>query len=277
MHDLVRPCAALLVLLTALPLTEAQGDTGFLRGEGHFDSAYAYTLDYYDEFWVGDTSMSPAEVGEVERETASLYLAYGLYDDLDLVASANYVEAETDGTVAFEDQDDLQDLYLGAKWRAWSRNAGGVTFSALLAPSIKLPMTDYEDNDVTAIGDGQVDLRGRVIGHCQWSAFFLSLESGYDRRNGAPHDEVPLNVTLGATLAERLTLMPFFSMVRSQGGPDIGGGPFRAVEEEYERFGLSAYWRLTDAFGLTAMWRTTADGMNTGDADSLALGLVYGR
>ena len=264
-------------LLASATLAHAQGDTGFLRGQGHYDVALSYTLDYYDEFWVGETSMSPPEVGEVERQTGSLYVAYGVTDDVDLVANANYVEAKTDGTVNFEDEDDLQDLYLGAKWRAWSRGIGTGMFSALLAPSVKLPMTDYEDNDVTAIGDGQVDLRFRGILHYQWNAFFGSLESGYDVRNGAPHDEWPLNVTLGGTFAERFTVMPFYSLVRSEGGPDIGGGPFRAVEEEFDRIGISAYARLSPNFGLTGMWRTTTDGKNTGEADTIGFGLVYGQ
>lgn len=269
-----------LALFLALPasLARAQGDTGFLRGEGRVDAALSYTRDYYDEFWVGDMKVSDPGVGEVDRETGSLYVAYGLTNDLDLVMNASYVEAETDGTIAFEDQDDLQDLYLGAKWRAYATGIGTGMFSALLAPSVKLPMTDYEDNDVTAIGDGQVDLRFRGILHYQWSAFFGSLESGYDVRNGAPEDEVPLHITLGGTLADRVTLMPFYSLVRSQGGPDIGdpGFRFRAVEEESDRIGISAYARLTRGFGLSAMWRTTTDGMNTGEADTYSFGLVYG-
>ena len=277
MRTPARTALLLLFLSAPLSLARAQGDNGFLRGKGHYDVAYSYTLDYYDEFWVGDTSVSDPAVGEVERETYSLYGAYGLSEDIDLVLNANYVSAETDGTAPFDDQDDLQDLYLGAKWRAWSSSRG--SFSALLAPSIKVPMTDYEDNDVTAIGDGQVDLRFRGILHYQWKALFGAFETGYDRRNGAPEDEVPLNLTLGGTILERVTVTPFYSLVRSKGGPDIGepGFAFREVQEEYDRFGVGAYARITHGLGLSAMWRTTTDGKNTGEADTISVGLVYGR
>ncbi len=264
----------------------AQGDTGFLRGEGRVDAALSHTLDYYDEFWVGDTKVDgdAAGVGEVERATYSLYAAYGMSDDLDLVLNANYVTAEADGPGAgsgFPDEDDLQDLYLGAKWRAAQTAAGEGEFSFLFAPSVKLPMTDYEDNAVTAIGDGQVDLRFRGIVHYQYRGFWGALESGYDRRNGAPDDEVPINVTLGATVLERVTIMPFFSMINSLGGEDISdvGSPgvgFPDTQEEYERWGVSAYARITPNIGLTGMWRTTSDGMNTGDADAFSVGLVVG-
>ncbi|HEX6884701.1 MAG TPA: transporter [Planctomycetota bacterium] len=278
MRTPARTAALLLALALPTSLARAQGDTGFLRGEGRLDTVLSYTLDWYDEFWVGDMKVSDPGVGEVERETYTLYAAYGLTNDIDLVLNASYVEAETDGTVPFDDEDDLQDLYLGAKWRAWSTGIGTGMFSALLAPSVKIPMTDYEDNDVTAIGDGQVDLRFRGILHYQVSAFFGSLESGYDVRNGAPEDEVPLNITVGGTIADRVTLMPFYSLVRSEGGPDIGdpGFRFRAVEEEYDRIGISVYARIAQGFGLSAMWRTTTDGMNTGEAETISVGLVYG-
>jgi hypothetical protein len=264
------------VLASALLATSAaaQGDTGFLRGQGHFTAAYSYTNDSYDQFWLGNDLVSPPQVGKVERETASLYVAYGLTDAIDLVVNANYVEAETSGTDPIEDQDDLQDLYLGAKWRVWSHGDLESAFLVLLAPSIKLPMTDYEDNDVTAIGDDQVDLRMRLIAHYRYQGYFWSIESGYDRRNGPPHDEIPVNLTLGGTFGN-VTVMPFYSTFESLGGIDIGEGTFPATEEEASRVGLAAYARIGTNFGVTGMVRTTLDGMNTGDANAFSLGLVF--
>lgn len=269
--------AAVLALAT---LADAQGDTGFVRGKGRADVALSYSLDWYDEFWVGDTKVSDPNVGEVERTTYSLYTAYGLTDDLDLVLNAAYVEATADGAANFPDEDDLQDLVLGAKWRAFQGGAGGAgQFSLFLTPAVKLPMTDYEDNNVTAIGDGQVDLRFRGIAHYQIGAFWGSLESGYDVRNGAPDDEIPVNLTLGGDLGP-VTIMPFYSMIASQGGIDISDVPalggFPSTEEEYERYGVRAYAKLNDRFGLTAGYLTTSDGKNTGDVDSYNIGIVFG-
>jgi hypothetical protein len=260
-------------------LASAQGDTGFLRGEGRSDVALSYSLDWYDEFWVGDTKVSDANVGEVERATYSLYAAYGMSPDVDLVMNAAYVEASSDGAANFDDEEDLQDLVLGAKWRAWERGLGNGALSLFLTPAVKLPMTDYEDNAVTAIGDGQVDLRFRGIAHYQIGAFWGSLESGYDVRNGAPDDEIPVNLTLGGDVGP-VTIMPFYSMVASQGGIDISDVPalggFPATEEEYERYGVRAYAKINDKFGLTAGYLTTSDGKNTGDVDSYNVGIVFG-
>jgi len=271
-----RPSLVVPALLALGALASAQGDTGFTRGQGRTDVAVSYTLDWYDEFWVGSDKVENPDVGEVERATYNLWAAHGLSEDLDLVGSASYVEAESDGAAGFDDESDLQDLVLGAKWRAWqtaSQNLG-----LFLAPAVKLPMTDYEENAVTAIGDGQVDLRFRGIAHYQWRGLWASLESGYDRRNGAPDDEIPINLTLGGTVGP-VTIMPYYSQVISQGGIDIDEVPlegrFPATEEEYERYGIAAYARIGDKLGVTAGYRTTSDGKNTGDVDAYTIGLVF--
>lgn len=277
MHITQRARSVLLVSISAVSVASsalAQGDNGFLRGQGKSDVVLSFTQDEYDEFWLGDDEVDAPGDG-VTRRTTTLYAAFGLRDDLDVVVSASNVEASVEDD-SFEEQDDPQDAYVGAKWRFWTdaeegRNDG---FSLLFAPSVKLPLTDYEDDDVTAIGDGQVDLRGRVIAHYQHeSGVFAALETGYDRRNGAPSDEIPVNVSVGATYGP-FTLSPFYSRVFSDGGPDIGGGSFPSVQEEFERVGVSFYARLGTGFGLTGLWRTTTDGKNTGDVDSVSLGVV---
>ncbi|MGH7149720.1 MAG: transporter, partial [Planctomycetota bacterium] len=172
-------------------------------------------------------------------------------------------------------ESDFQDLGLQAKCRLLRQRMGPGEASLLVAPGIKIPLGDYEENAVTAIGDGQTDYRGRVVAHYGFDfGAFVSLESGYDRRAGKPKDETPWNVTVGATFFDLLTVSPFYSGVRSYGGPNIGQASFPAVQEEYDRWGVGAYARLTDQFGLTGYWRTTTDGRNTGDVDGFGLGVV---
>ena len=269
--------AASSFLLAAAPVASAQGETGFLRGTGRTDVVLGYTLDSYDEFWVGTDKVSDPGVGEIERASYSLFLAHGIDENTDVFLSAAYVEAESDGAGGFDDESDLQDAVLGAKVRFWQRRMGSGDFSLLALPSVKFPMTDYEHNDVTAIGDEQVDLRARAVAHYQHdSGVYLAAETGYDFRFEDVEDEIPLNVTLGATVFERLTVSPFYSRVWSDGGPDIGdpGFAFNDVQEEYERAGVSAYLRLGEQLGATFLWRTTMDGRNTGEADAFGFGLV---
>jgi hypothetical protein len=265
------------LLAVAGPLS-AQGETGFFRGEGHLDAALSGTFDSYDEFWVGIEDVSDPGVGEVERTSVSLYLAYGLSDDLDLIGNAAWVSSESDGAAGAPGEDDLQDFLLAAKWRAWHKPTGWGEMSLSLLPGIKLPLTDYEDNDITAHGDGQVDLRGRVVLHAQHTAgWYASFETGYDHRNGAPEDEIPMHLQAGMTFFERITVSPFVSRVESLGGNDIGdpGFTFPENEEDYTRAGIKAYAKLGAHMGITAGWHTTLDGRNTGDVTGFTVGLVY--
>ncbi|HKB17263.1 MAG TPA: transporter [Planctomycetota bacterium] len=268
------PLAAATTLL--LPgLAAAQGETGFLRGAGHLDTAISYTKDAYNKFWLGTDKVHDPGVGRVTRSTYNLYVAYGLTDEVDLAMSAPWVVASsTSGN--FDRESDFQDLGLQAKWRLLRQRVGPGEASLLVAPGIKIPLGHYESDSVTAIGDGQTDYRGRVVAHYGLdNGVFFSLESGYDRRAGLPKDETPWNVTVGATFFDRVTVTPFFSAVRSYGGQNIGQDPFPAVQEEYDRWGVGAYARLTDNFGLTGFWRTTTDGRNTGDVDGYGVGIVF--
>jgi hypothetical protein len=172
-------------------------------------------------------------------------------------------------------EQDFQDLTLVGKWRALSWRDGTANWSLLPAPGIKIPLNNYEDNAVTAIGDGQTDYRLRVIGHLQFDfGLYVSVESGYDIRAGRPHNEIPFNATVGYTIADRVTVSPFLSNVASQGGTDIGNGPFPGNQEEFTRVGVTAYVRVTDNFGVNGMYRWTIDGKNTGDTEGFSIGAV---
>lgn len=250
----------------------AQGDNGFLRGAGRTDFSFSYAMDRYDHFWMGSKRVEDPGVGEITRESANLHIAHGVRDDLDFVFTASYVDVENDGLANFDDEADLQDASLGLKWRVAPETdfAGGM-FSFLLAPAIKFPMTHYENNTPTAIGDGQLDVRNRLIAHWRTSSgWWLAAETGYDYRAEAPGNEIPFNLTLGIPVTSYVTVMPFYALTNMHGDStyDIGQGDFPGVEEDVQRIGVSAYARVTDRLGFTAGIKSTIDGKNTGDVDS---------
>jgi len=253
----------------------AQGDNGFLRGKGKFDAAFSYIHEDYDQFWMGDHKVKDPGVGEVTRETGSLWVAYGLRDDVDIVATAAYVDAEADGTGNFDDERALQDATIGAKWRVWEHRLGPGGLSVLAAPAVKIPMSHYEANDVTAIGDGQIDYRARAVIHYGFDCgAYIAVESGYDFRTEGTPNEIPLNVSVGATFFDRVTITPFYALVDAKGGDDIGQVPFPDVEEDYTRWGIAAYVRITEMLGLTGGYKDTLQGKNTGDVTGYWIGIV---
>jgi hypothetical protein len=213
----------------------AQGETGFLRGRGNLDLAVSYSLDSYDEFWVDERRVSAESLGRLDRHKISLYAAYGLTDDLDLISSASYVRATSTGV--YDDNQDFQDMKLALKWRVGEWELGPGRFSILAAPGGQFPLSDYNSD-------------------------------------GLPANEVPVNLTAGFSLFDRLTLSGFYSHVESLGGFNVDQGPFPGNQEEYDRIGGGIYFRINDRFGVSASAWTTLDGKNTGDVDGFSIGTV---
>lgn len=253
----------------------AQGETGFLRGKGKLDVVASWNRDTHDEFFIGDSPSAP-QIDGVRRDVYSLYGAYGLTDEVDLIANVAYVEAVADAeSLPLSDERALQDLALSAKVLIGSTRVGSGDASLLFGPGVKLPLTDYADfieNPVNAPGHGQVDLRARFIGQYHFDAGpWFALETGYDRRNGAPADEVPFNLTFGFNPHERLTLMPFYSHTFGVGDAPTDSG-LETSGASFDRIGLSAYWRLGETYGLSGSYRRTDEGRN--DSQGFSLGLV---
>lgn len=257
-----------------VPSALGQGETGFLRGEGKADVVYTYAQDTYDHFWVNRDRVEMAGIGRVTRVSHNLYAAFGVLDELDATANVSYVQSSSDGTAGFPREADLQDAEVGAKWRLLRENVGPGRVSLLLAPRVKFPLSNYENNSVTAIGDGQTDYRLRGVAQLELGALYLAIDTGYDVRAGLPRNEFPLHISAGYTLADLVTVSPFYSRVDSLGGINLGEGAFARAEEDFQRLGAQIYVRINDHFGATVGGFTTLAGQNTGDVNNFSLGGV---
>jgi hypothetical protein len=262
---------ALLVLLAAT--STAQGETGFLRGRGHLDVATSYSVETFEDVQL-ENPVERFEDGRVE--VVGLYAAYGLRDDLDLVLRAAHVASSADGEPAFEDESDLQDVSVQAKWRLHEQPLGPGQLSLLVMPGIRAPLTDYPDrsvNPLNGLGTGDTVLLGRVIAHYGQGSSYLAFETGYDRHNGPLDDEIPLFLSGGTTVG-RVTYQAFLSSIYALG--DTISHPRLSDERDgYLRAGLGAYIRANDAFGLSVSVFGSDDGENSGKGASL--GVVFRR
>lgn len=256
--------------LLAIPAA-TQGETGFLRGQGKLDVSPSYSLDVYDEVRLENPV---EEFDDGARAILGLYAAYGLRDDLDLVFNAAYTSAEADGEPAFDDESDLQDASLQAKWRVHERALGAGGFRWLLAPGVRLPLTDYEDfssNPLNGLGEGDTVLLGRTILHYDWKSSYAALETGYDHRNGPLDDEIPLHLSLGTTYG-RVTYQAFVTNLYAL-GDEVSNPRLSDERDGYLRVGLGAYVRVSERFGLSLGVRHSDDGTN--ESEGFSLGTVF--
>jgi hypothetical protein len=274
----------------------AQGDSGFMTGEGRLFTALSYQRDVIDAYRI-DGELVPLE-RDLVREYLSIFVAYGLTEDLELSASLSYARAEAGAGLEAVEEDGLGDLYLATRWRPVSRRLGAGSVSLLLAPGVKLPVGAYDETSEAAIGSGQTDLLGRVVGQYWHDAgTWLAIETGYDVRLEEPPDEVPLNLTLGHAFENGLSLAAFYTRVDSRGvisqsssptarampgsgsgtGSDTAQGspppPQTGLSGDYEQWGLSSSVQLFEDLSLALGYRQVLSSGSAWSGEGLWIGL----
>lgn len=247
---------------------------GFLPGKGVGHAALSATFEGYDEFWRGTTKVSNPGVGKVDITTFSLYLDYGLSDRIALVANLPTVDATSDGTGGFG-ENDLQDVSVLLKYRAASFGSGARRHHLVLVGGFSTPASDYEPNSPVDVGDGTTDFLARFIYQLETDRLYLSQQVGFDVRGGDAPDGISLYTELGFRRGSLLA-GGFLSHYIADGGTDIGDPDFTfpSNKEEYTRVGAKVYAELTRRFGVSGLLFTTLDGRNTGVTSGASVGVV---
>lgn len=267
--------AALLMAFCCLPAMALDMD-GFMPEKGHGSAALTYNVESYDEFWVGKTKVSEPMLGEIENRSTSLWLTWGLSDDLALVLSAAQVSSEADGPAAL-DESGLQDLALLVKWRFWQGWQGDAHHSLVAGAGVRTPLSDYLANGPVSIGDGTTDALVRLTYQLEVRSFFFSQQVGVDLRGGEAPNGFPLLTQAGVNLG-RVTLSAGYYRYVANDGTDIGqaGFTFPSNRDETERLSAKVLFRVNERWGVQAGAFNTLDGRNSGDADGLFAGLTFG-
>jgi hypothetical protein len=264
-----------LILAAAAPGAPALDLNGFLRGKGTGDVAVSATFERYDEFWAGETKTSNPGLGTVETRSLSLWLAYGLTDELTLFANLPWVDSEGDGSAGFAESD-LQDATLLVAYR-FARLGGAVQSDFVGAVGLRTPASNYEADLPVSVGDGTTDGLIRFVYQLRRGGFYVSQQLGYDVRGGDAPDGVPLFTEAGYTRG-RATYSGFFGKLVARDGTDIGdpGFTFPSNREEYDRIGAKVFVRLGGRLGIALAGWDTLSGRNTGDSRGVSLGLDIG-
>ncbi len=264
--------AAAALLAAATPAL-ALDLNGFLPARGSGSLAFSVTREGYDEFFVGETKVSDPGVGEVDIQTISVWLQWGITDDFAIVANVPYVDADSDGLGGFS-ENGLQDLEVLGKYRFLLVDSGATRHSLLGALGARMPISDYEANLPVDIGDGTTDGLARLVYQFETGRFYFSQQVGYDLRGDDAPDGFPLYTELGLTRG-RVTVSGFYSNYIADDGTDIGdpGFTFPSNQEEFQRGGGKIYARISDRLGLSLVGFTTFDGRNTGDLSGFSAGI----
>ena len=244
--------------LWALP-SQASGDiNGFLREKRHGDVAFSFSDESFDRFWLGSTKVDVPNGGDFKTRSLSLWVAYGITDNLTVTADLPYVDAESNRFASIG-------------------STGGAKHEFLGGFGIRTIASNYDVPGPVDIGDGTADWLFRFVYQLTYKRFYFSQQAGFDLRSGAAPNGFPFYTEAGWTQGPA-TYSALYSRLDARGGTDIGAPNFLTFpgnKKEYQRLGGKAFVRLTDVIGVSGMAYTTLTGRNVGDSSGFSVGIDF--
>lgn len=267
--------AALLATLTPMHASAQGLVDGFLRGKGNTTVALSYTSESGNDFFIGSTKVTSRPFGRLETESASLFVAHGLTNELDLVFSAPWIRASADGEGAPPDDEGFQDLSLYLKWRPWQKELENGTLYWVGSLGAQIPLSDYVVESPVSIGQDSTTLDGKMLLHFESNQrFFADVGGGYLEKEDDVPDAVYGFFKLGYT-TNRMYFDAWYEIQDSTSGNDVGAGPFRLTEVDYTRAGGTAFFDLNGTTGVAFSASKILDGRNIKDFTSFSTSLVF--
>lgn len=300
MRSIAYTITVVFLMLGCIRQTHAQGFVdGFMRGQRKASLAIIGSQESYDTYYINKTETRNPNLGTVTTQALTLKGTYGLGYDLDLIVAAPYIRTEASAGYSPK-QEGLQDLSAALRWEAYDYKIGTTRLSWLFAVGYSMPIQNYVNDALVAIGRGSRNLDARTMLHYKAGPFFMTGQYGYIRRGQVTLDHVvntydpdQLNPNSGmkvnspdvteAIIRTGIITKPFYidGWVQQQTphnqGTDIGPGiPFPTNAVGFTRAGANVYLRLIGKLGLTAGYSTTLNGRNIGKSTRIDGGLVIG-
>ncbi|GAB3950709.1 hypothetical protein GCM10028805_29300 [Spirosoma harenae] len=254
----------------------------------------------YDTYYLNTTETKNPNLGSVTTQALTAAGTYGLGFDLDLIVAASYVRTEASAGY-FPKQEGFQDAYAALRWEAYDYKLGkSLKLSWQFAVGYSMPIQNYVNDAMVALGQGSKNLDGRTLLHLKGKSFFITGQYGYIRRGQVKLDHVvnyydpsQLNPNSGSTVnvpdvTELIVRGGYVNkwlnldvwgqhQTPHSEGTNMGPGiPFPTNAIGFTRIGATAYVRLLPQFGITAGYNTTLDGRNIGRSTQINGGIVIG-
>ncbi len=241
---------------------------GFTRGKGNTDLALTFSMEMSNKYYAGTDKIS---VGR-DKVIGSIYAAHGITNWMDIAANIPYIK--------LNDETGLQDGSVYLKIRPYTTTFSDKTFSFLVATGLRAPLSDYETEGGSAIGqqDTTIDVRGLAQLHFS-SGVFVAIQSGYTFKSDPVPSTFPAAIKVGKT-ADGYYFDGWLDFQYTDKGKDYRGegdkrsNSFRELGVGYLKIGGVYYRTFNEKLGWTlggdyALW-----GRNTDKSLRISLGLV---
>lgn len=265
--------------------------------------ALIYENSSFDEYWEGSRLRANGAIATVKRNTVMPMIAIGLFDQLNLIVAAPFVQtASTEPNGGkFIGAEGFQDLNLALKGRVLSKQAGPGEVALLATAGFSTPMTNYLADYMPysiGLGANEFNLRGilqyklnnGIYARATLAYLFrgqAKAERDYYYNNGSYYSawmDVPsawnYQAVAGAwLLADVLKVEASYTGLKSTSGDDIR--PYAAPQPTNKvsigQAGILAqcYLKKPKGLGGLAYFSQTLHGRNMGKASIFGAGLTY--
>ena len=259
----------LIVLVFVMSIGSVHGQApidGFFKGKGNIDLGVGAGYESAKRYFAGTN-----EIG-LERSgfNASIFVGAGITDKLDVFASLPFVSIES--------QSGLQDgsIFLKYNIHEFKVNSGGMYLA--LAAGYCAPLSDYETEVSTAIGQQASTFDIRPLLHYQRTdGWFSTAQFAYLMKD----EPVPSGVTASLKIGRAMSDIYYdiwYVMQDSEEGRDYRGTPapdsFRQLTVDFHKVGATVYRPFSEALGVYASAGYVLTGRNVPKAANVNLGVV---
>ncbi len=238
-------------------------------------TANNYTAD--ENFDNGGSKEDFTDDGEFSDDNISLYLEYGLADNLTVIGSWSHKWLEYENDLISNETSGFSDLELGLKYRLFEKNGGVCSIQTL----IKIPEA-YDEDDAVPLGNAQYDYEFRFLyGQSLYPHFpgYLNLESGYRFRAEAPADELKYLLEFGADLTKklygRIKLDGTYGMGNAEKRSAFSDNPSATYDYDLGKLEAVLGFKISDNWGTELGYRKEIYGKNISAGENWSVAVTY--
>jgi hypothetical protein len=264
MKNYLLPITLFILMILNVSLYAQGAFDGYLKRQGQTDLVLSYTHEHYDTYKFGNE----ARLESNTTYTGSFFLASGLSSDRTLVLSIPYISlnGEVEG---------IQDAILGIKKQISSNISGDWTVRKLAALGVSFPLSNYDTDVATPIGQKAVTLQPRGILQADHrSGAFVMVQPGLDFRMFPDFQVGAAAIGRVGYAGARIYFDVWADYFHTfEQGVDLSIGAGQG--SSWFKAGFNLYTPLAKGFGLIAGGGKLFYGRNIGLAWNLRGGIVY--
>lgn len=239
---------------------------GFNKGKGNMDLVMSYSYDTFKKYYA-----APGLIN-LNRNTnvVSFFTAIGITNKWTMQASIPYVTTGSESS--------LQDMSIISKLGIMEISLKKGKLSFLVSNGVLFPLTNYQTEGISALGQQATSLDNRIIGqYFHNNGMFVMGQSGYTLRLDPVPSSIPLSLKVGLA-KEKNYFDAWIDYQKGEKGNSYRDGfntSFRNFTVSYTKVGVTYYRALLNKLGVALNLSNTLTGDNVGKSTTVSLAVIY--